>query len=370
MKVFKLLIILFAFINSINAGDFKLISSDGKKFPVDKEMVRSLSKLINSGLESDEEAQEFPIPGVSAQTLNYLVGQGQILNKIYKHEKSKDEQEKITIYQELSEYIIKIPTDDLVDLLNAANYLDSEKLLHLLILKSVERILKNKTEMQIFENSKLAMPLKNKILKDVEEEQKRLNNLLLDIIEKAGNKEEEKIIEEIKYLLAQGADINAFDKDGETILTQFAIGRSYDLKVIKFLLTIPQININQKSKNGNTILHLFISARSIPFLTRIEQILKLLIDAGADINSLNNEHSTPLMMAVKTANRDLVKLLLSIKGIDLNIKNKKGETALDIAKRIAENYQKFEASNIRFQFLKLKKIIELLKQAGAKEVLG
>ena len=57
------------------------------------------------------------------------------------------------------------------------------------------------------------------------------------------------------------------------------------------------------------------------------KIVKILIDAGADVNIQNEEEDTPLHIATRWCNIKTIKLLLD-SGADVNIKNKKGWTPL------------------------------------------
>ncbi len=62
-----------------------------------------------------------------------------------------------------------------------------------------------------------------------------------------------------------------------------------------------------------------------------KETIKMLIDAGADINIKDKENgNTPLMWAAFKGNVEAVKLLLSAKA-NVNLKNKKNETAYTIA---------------------------------------
>lgn len=61
------------------------------------------------------------------------------------------------------------------------------------------------------------------------------------------------------------------------------------------------------------------------------ELLKMLLDHGANANLRNFEGNTPLHFAVKTANKEIVSLLIA-NGADPNLKNKGGVSALDLAK--------------------------------------
>ncbi|PIE46850.1 MAG: hypothetical protein CSA42_06150 [Gammaproteobacteria bacterium] len=87
--------------------------------------------------------------------------------------------------------------------------------------------------------------------------------------------------------------------------------------------------------------------------------IQYLLDGGADINGNgyknfvqdcggNYEYSSPLMVAVSTQNIDIVKMLLE-RGADVNIIEGEGVTVLDIAKK-----------------KKNKHIVDLLLKYGAK----
>ena len=56
--------------------------------------------------------------------------------------------------------------------------------------------------------------------------------------------------------------------------------------------------------------------------------LRLLIDAGADVNYQDRNGNTPLRMAARYGRTECVKLLLAASGIDVNLVNRNGETPL------------------------------------------
>ena len=62
------------------------------------------------------------------------------------------------------------------------------------------------------------------------------------------------------------------------------------------------------------------------------EVVKLLLDNGADINIKNVDGWTALMYAAEKGCKEIVKLRIDNKA-DLNIKTKVGRTALDIAEQ-------------------------------------
>ena len=62
-----------------------------------------------------------------------------------------------------------------------------------------------------------------------------------------------------------------------------------------------------------------------------EDVVKQLINEGAELNSTNSWGRTPLYQAVQGGNKDVVKLLVDI-GADQNIADEKGKTPLTLAR--------------------------------------
>jgi ankyrin repeat protein/tRNA A-37 threonylcarbamoyl transferase component Bud32 len=67
-------------------------------------------------------------------------------------------------------------------------------------------------------------------------------------------------------------------------------------------------------------------------LTKLKDVVKLLLDKGADVNAKDREGRTALMWAASSGNVDIVKILLDA-GADISAKNEDGETALMLAQR-------------------------------------
>ena len=85
--------------------------------------------------------------------------------------------------------------------------------------------------------------------------------------------------------------------------------------------------INKKNKYDQTLLHISVINNSI-------NILKFLLnDNNANVNSVDIQKNTPIHYAIALKNFEIIKLLIE-KRAKMTIKNKKGETPLDIAKKL------------------------------------
>ena len=144
---------------------------------------------------------------------------------------------------------------------------------------------------------------------------------------------------ETQLLIDKGLDINASDKVNFTIL-MFAIGKE-NIEMVKLLiengadvnalLNIDTKNliekglaVNTSTKDGLTTLMFAIMEKK-----NIE-IIKLLLEHEVDVNVFVNNGETALMLAIYNENIKLTKLLLEY-GADINISVKSGETALMLA---------------------------------------
>ena len=92
-------------------------------------------------------------------------------------------------------------------------------------------------------------------------------------------------IEAVKQHLADGVDVNA--KDDEYGATSLHITAEYGYKEIVKLLIDAGADVHEKDKNGSTPLH-------DAALNGQKEIAELLIDKGADVNAKNKFGDTPL----------------------------------------------------------------------------
>ena len=85
-----------------------------------------------------------------------------------------------------------------------------------------------------------------------------------------------------------------------------------------------EIDLDTQDRDGNTALYLTISKKQT-------DIVKQLLQKGADPNQKKYGGDSPLILAVETGQVEIVELLLNNKRINVNIKNSKDQTALFIA---------------------------------------
>src|SRR5271157_1786995 len=112
-------------------------------------------------------------------------------------------------------------------------------------------------------------------------------------------------LEDVKYLLAEGADVNSADQDGKTAL-MIAATQCQD-SMVELLLS-HSADVNAATKAGWTATHW---ASSMGW----GQTVKILLDHGADPNMRDNYGATPLMKASRRVHSTVVTHLYK-KGVD------------------------------------------------------
>ena len=128
----------------------------------------------------------------------------------------------------------------------------------------------------------------------------------------------------LKLLLERGAKVDLTDDHGITPLMQAAM--TGQLENVKLLL--------DAGANVNAMNQFHLTPFLIAAIRDNNEVTKLLIARGADVQVRDFVDGTALMWAAfsERGNPEMVALLLQ-KGIDPAIKNKMGETALDMAKK-------------------------------------
>ena len=178
---------------------------------------------------------------------------------------------------------------------------------------------------------------------------------------------------EVKSLLKKGINPNTVDANGNPMLI-LAI-RDKSSNVIDVLLGDQNIDVDLSNKNGETPLMMAAIDGNLPLVKTLVighkaqldhigwtplhyacakghlEVAEFLITNGAIVDSMSLGNTTPLMMAVQSGNEQLVKLLLD-KGADLQLRNSQGLTAIDIA----DIYDKsWISEGLRSRWLKLYK---------------
>ena len=124
------------------------------------------------------------------------------------------------------------------------------------------------------------------------------------------------------YLTNLSIHINEKHSNGETIFHLASEVR--DSRILSYIISKCK-SINEKDATGETPLHRAIKSGNT-------KNAKLLLEWGADVDSLTYNRETPLMYACRfMRNVDLVKLLLSYNA-NIELTNYEGEKALDICR--------------------------------------
>ncbi|XP_073904727.1 protein phosphatase 1 regulatory subunit 12B isoform X2 [Castor canadensis] len=121
--------------------------------------------------------------------------------------------------------------------------------------------------------------------------------------------------DEVKKLLARGADINTVNVDGLTALHQACIDENLDM--VKFLVE-NRANVNQQDNEGWTPLH---AAASCGYLN----IAEYFINHGASVSIVNSEGEVPSDLAEEPAMKDLLLEQVKKQGVDLEQSRKEEE---------------------------------------------
>jgi ankyrin repeat protein len=130
-------------------------------------------------------------------------------------------------------------------------------------------------------------------------------------------------VDQIKEALAEGADVNAVDVDNESTTPLLEALRENRPEAVDILLS-SNADVNQPDMVGYT--PLMAAAQHCP--DKAEAI----ISKGANINAKGGEGTTALMLVAGDRNAEMVKLLLD-KGADITIQDDDFETAEMFAAR-------------------------------------
>ncbi|KAK4340686.1 hypothetical protein RND71_039187 [Anisodus tanguticus] len=147
-------------------------------------------------------------------------------------------------------------------------------------------------------------------------------------------------VEVVKYLLKSFDNINSIDNQGKTAL-HVAASRG-QLAVIEALIVASPSLVYSKNNAGETFLHVAISGFQTPYFRRLDHQIGLMkqlmcgkiFDVEEIVNAENNVGRTALHLAViGNIQSELVELLMTVRCINVNTRDKDGMTPLDILKQ-------------------------------------
>lgn len=127
-------------------------------------------------------------------------------------------------------------------------------------------------------------------------------------------------LESLEILAENGYDFDLDNHEGETPLS-IAV-RSYDanIELVKALMKHAK-NLQRTDASGRTLVH-FAACNRNP------ELLKLILQQGLDLHQVDNEGNSPLHSAAASYGNFKTAEFLIESGVDVNVKNKKGETPL------------------------------------------
>ena len=179
----------------------------------------------------------------------------------------------------------------------------------------------------------------------------------LHCLGKNGKLSDESMLALVKFLIQNGAKVNTRDKNGETPLHKFCTRYEYDNMVdIVQLLIKNGADVNAKNRNGVIPLHNLVKCyRKVQL---IDTVRLLIIEHGADVNAKAMFiDGTPLLFLCmdQTENDNLIDVirLLIEKGADANFRRNDGYTPLHA---LCEFYEKYDF---------LMDIVHLMVEEGA-----
>jgi ankyrin repeat protein len=134
----------------------------------------------------------------------------------------------------------------------------------------------------------------------------------------------------VEELIARGADLEARSEDDSTPLLEAA---AYAKTDIFKLLMEKGAHLNVKDKYGNTPLLAAACQCAVATMNNADEVIQILLDSGADVNARNHDGETVLMMASGMSGDASVLGLLLRYHANPEAKDRKGMTALAIARK-------------------------------------
>ncbi len=174
--------------------------------------------------------------------------------------------------------------------------------------------------------------------------------------------------EMVKMLLENGADISIKDSEGKTVFDH-----THDPKMLEMLNKYAIQKTDKGAKDTD------VKIKTMDLISAVQkgdtEIVKMLLDKGADVNAKDNNGNAALIWAVDRKNTEIIKMLLD-KGadvnVDVNVKDGSREPVLiyaikkdntEIVKILLDNGAdvKSRAANMALSYASIFKNIEIIK---------
>ena len=159
----------------------------------------------------------------------------------------------------------------------------------------------------------------------------------------------------VKILVGAGADVRATDANGATCLILAAHYGHTD--TVRYLVDLPEVDLNHQDSWRNTALHFAVhekdadmvqmlidagadietrndagqSPAHMASLSGALTTVKMLVEAGADVRAADDNLDTCLILAAYDGHTDIVRYLVSLPEVDLNHQDSNNHTALHFA---------------------------------------
>ena len=161
-------------------------------------------------------------------------------------------------------------------------------------------------------------------------------NAVKHMLDKGDKKEQKKIFENSYYNehspmhLVCGIDLpssnSTTDNNGQDYNKLTTIEEKQEQN-IDYLLAIDIKYINlQDNPNQDTPLHIAVKKNNL-------ELVKYLVEKGANVNAQDKQGNTPLQLAVLCGYKEIVDFFIQQKSVDIYIKNEKGQSAVDMSNR-------------------------------------
>ena len=135
----------------------------------------------------------------------------------------------------------------------------------------------------------------------------------------------------VKMLVEAGAEVSATDNKGATCLTMAV--QHWHTETVRYLVGLKDVDVNSAVDGDFTALHWAITETYGTVGEGRAEMVQVLIDAGADVDTEDNTGRSPLHLASREGNMAIVKMLVEA-GADVSATDNEGDTCLAMAAQL------------------------------------